>query len=164
MPLEPETFYKLVCDVHHSSECFAGDEVMYRVCDSEQEARQMVEDCGGRVEANGTVVCGVAVEEGSQVGSAAHPEQPKGEEGAESLTKRLADRLTAAMALLHPGGNYTPEDPASMASLWNEELLPVLRDASDAGFPINSSLLQMAPVTAHEYRASQPDTPAEEGS
>lgn len=81
---------------------------------------------------------------------------PAASEDRRGLTERLVEHLTAAMALLHPGGHYHPEDPASMANIWNELFLPTLREASDSGFPVNTTLLQMAPVTAHEYRASDP--------
>lgn len=62
-PIEPGTYYKLSCD-NCGPDGFEGDEIGYRVCESEKEAHETVKDCGGRVEDDGRVFCSTCIEEG----------------------------------------------------------------------------------------------------
>jgi hypothetical protein len=78
MALEPGTYYKLACE-NCGPEGFAGDEIMWRVCESEEEARGCVEDCGGRVEEDGRVWCSTCIEEGEDHSEESQP-MPKTEQ------------------------------------------------------------------------------------
>jgi hypothetical protein len=64
MPLEKIDAWKLVCD-KHGTEGFEGDEIVFRVAESEKDAREAVDLCGGRVEPDGSVLCSTCVEEES---------------------------------------------------------------------------------------------------
>lgn len=63
MALEKGTYWKVVCD-NGGPECFESDEIAWRVCESEQEGRAMVEDLGGRVEPDGRIFCSTCIEDG----------------------------------------------------------------------------------------------------
>jgi hypothetical protein len=68
MPLEAATYWKLVCD-RCGPEGFAGDTTTYTVAESEKEARELVEDHGGRVEPSGVVICCTCIEEATSPAS-----------------------------------------------------------------------------------------------
>lgn len=121
MPLEKIDAWKLVCD-KHGTEGFEGDEIVFRVAESEKDAREAVDLYGGRVDPDGTVLCATCIEE-----ELAMPSPPPNTE-----TRELRDATTSFLAaFVH--ANRVDGTEEDWAEAYRKER--DLRDALDSTQP-----------------------------